>query len=188
MADQDDTDRYAQNMRAAIESQEAKMDEPTIKREMARLLEKIKAEDDLDGELTRLRAEAARLTEVSEAWKRGFAERGVEMERLTAEVERERKLGEACSRDCNAVALERNELRAEVERLTEVSSAWQRGFAERGEEMERLTAEVEALRADAERWQWWRGTSGDNRRVLQLNIWLRGDELDAAIDAARGAT
>ena len=140
-------------------------------------------------ELARLRAEVARLTEVSEAWQRGFAERGVQLERLTeradmAEMAVARLIGEA--------------LRASVSLLEEQH---QRDWAERerqSTQLLHLSDQVEALRADAARLD-----------AIEGNLWFvepryqyepaqfgvgKADTmkvaktLRAAIDAARSAT
>lgn len=112
-------------------------------------------------ELTRLRSEVVRLTELHQlyqdkvadltsvlgAWQRGFAERGAQLERLTeradmAEMAVARLIGE------------RDALRAEVERLKGELIPPQPAsliISRARDKIAALTAELEALRADAAR-------------------------------------
>lgn len=129
-------------------------------------------------EISRLRAEVARLTEVSAAWQRGFAERGVEMERLTKEVA---ALSEARDEFATQATYAGTDLTAA--QLT----------------IERLTAELEALRADARLWQFVRGWFSVMSPDIDGNhhwVWrgysmggLRGGNIDEAMSnaAARSA-
>lgn len=78
----------------------------------------------------------------------------------------------------------------EIDRLRTATAEMGRALNLARERETELRAERDALKADAERYRWLRRdpvagslyvTSDDDP-----SIWIRGDDLDAAIDAARG--
>ena len=117
-----------------------------------------------------------------------LAQAADEIERLTAEQQHEAEQVPSLKRTIRDLCAERDELRRQLDPMGEYTSADELIAALHAEK-----AEDEAMKQDAQRYRWLRGREDGRYMTVyafrtDIDEVCLGDELDAEIDAAMGAS